>query len=175
MGKSPAYPQGIDQAHLKAKGWHSHASPLSILLIGSLMALALFGTFGGQPHPRRTIESDAADIRLQLPEIIRNGEFFEMRIEVDTKRPFTDLTLAVSPGFWKDLTINTMIPAPTEEKSEGGRFLFGYGEVNAGETLIIKIDGQINPPLFGGTQGKIALLDGDVELASIPVKMKVFP
>lgn len=168
-------PQGIDEAHLKAKGWHRHASPLSILLLGVLMVLALFGVFGGQPHPRRTIDTSAATMHLQLPERLRNGEFFEMRIRVDTKRTFTDLTLAVSSTYWKDLTINTMIPAPSEEKSEGGRYLFSYGEVTAGEALTIKFDGQINPPLFAGTQGEIALLDGDTEIATVPVMLRVYP
>lgn len=175
MRENIFYPEGITEFHAHNKGWHRHASPLSIILLSLLLALALGGQFGGQPHPRRTVETSAATMHLQLPERLRNGEFFEMRIKVDTRRPFTDLTLAVSSIYWKDLTINTMIPAPSEEKSEGGRYLFSYGEVKAGETVTLKFDGQINPPLFGGTRGEIALLDGETRIATVPVKLRVYP
>ena len=175
MQDNASFPEGINEFHTRNKGWHRHASPLSILLLGTLMALALCGLFGGQSHPRRTVETSAADMHLQLPQRLRNGEFFEMRFKVETKRPFTDLTLAISSAYWKDLTINTMIPAPSEEKSERGRYLFSYGPVDAGEVLNIKFDGQINPPLFAGTRGEVTLLDGDTEIARVPVKLRVYP
>lgn len=172
---SGSVPQGIDASHLEAKGWHRHANPASIFFLGLLMALAFAGVFGGQPHPTRVVDSRDARITLQLPERIRNGEFFEMRIIVETRRPFTDLTIAVSSDYWHDLTINTMIPAPTEETADDGRYHLNYGEIDAKKKLTIKIDGQINPPLFGGTKGEILLMDGKDLIATIPVKLTVFP
>lgn len=139
------------------------------------MAAALAGVFGGQPHPTRTITTPSANITLQLPERIRNGMFFEMRAKVETKRAFSDLTIAVSSTYWRDLTINSMIPGPAEETTENGRYHFSYGPIDGNETVTIKIDGQINPPLFGGTKGDILLLDGDAVIATIPVRMKVYP
>ena len=168
-------PQGVETNHLKAKPWHRHASPVGVLALGLLMVLALVGVFGGQPHPTRTIDTSAAKVTLQLPERIRNGEFFEMRMKVATKRSFADLTLAISSTYWHDLTINTMIPAPSEEKSEDGRYLFSYGEIEADKTMAFKFDGQINPPLFAGTSGEIQLRDGDAVIATIPVQIRVMP
>ena len=49
---------------------------------------------------------------------------------------------------------------------------YGHGP---GETLDIKIDGQINPSLFAGTQGRIELRDGERVLAAVPVEMTVLP
>lgn len=177
MGRksAPSCPQGIDGSHIDAKAWHRHANPAAVLTLGLLLAASLAGVFGGQPHPTRTINTSSAQITLELPERIRNGMFFEMRAKVETKRPFTDLTLAVSSTYWRDLTINSMIPGPAEEKSENGLYLFSYGPVDADQTLTIKIDGQINPPLFGGTKGDIMLMDGDAVIATIPVKMVVRP
>lgn len=168
-------PQGIQADHIKAKGWHRHANPAAVIALGLLMVSAFAGVFGGQPHPTRTIDTPSAEVTLQLPQRIRNGEFFEMRIKIAAKRQFTDLTLAISSSYWHDLTINTMIPAPSEEKSEGGRYLFSYGEIGDGQTLTVKFDGQINPPLFAGTSGQIQLRDGDAVIATIPVKMRVMP
>jgi len=39
----------------------------------------------------------------------------------------------------------------------------------------LKIDGQINPPRLGGSAGRIRLLDGEVELAALPISLKVIP
>jgi hypothetical protein len=175
--RSPAgdFPQGITESHSDEKGWHRHANPASLIALGSLLTVAFMGVFGGQPHPARSIDTPSAQVSLELPERIRNGEFFEMRITVETKRDFDDLTLAISSTYWHDLTINTMIPAPADEKSEDGDYLFSYGEIEAGQKLTIKIDGQINPPLFGGTDGDIELRDGEATIARIPVEMKVMP
>lgn len=139
------------------------------------MVLAFLGIFGGQPHPTISVADPSATIMLQVPQRIRNGEFFEMRMEIKTKRRFEDLTLTVSSSYWHDLTVNTMIPAPAEEKSENGRFLFSYGKIDAGTALTVKIDGQINPPLFLGNAGDIQLRDGDTTIVTIPVEMKVMP
>ena len=40
---------------------------------------------------------------------------------------------------------------------------------------MIKFDGQINPPMFAGTKGKLTLLDGDAIVADIPVNLRIYP
>lgn len=168
-------PQGIDDTHVRQVWWHKHASPASIVLIGALLAAASLGMFGGQPHPVRNITSTSAAIKLQFPEILRNGEFFEMRATVTARRKFEDLKLAVDASYWHDLTINTMIPAPIEEMSEKGEYIFSYGPVESGQTITLKFDGQINPPMFAGTSGHLKLMDGDKTVSVIPVALRVFP
>lgn len=175
MRQSPAYPQGINKGHLSTKGWHKHANPASVIGIGVLLAAALAGVFGGQPHPTRTIETPSATVTLQFPEILRNGEFFEMRATIKAKKPFKDVRLGISSTYWRDLTINTMIPGPSEEKSEDGQFRFSYGPLNKGESVTVKIDGQVNPPMSAGTEGQLTLLDGDVVVASRPLNLRVYP
>jgi hypothetical protein len=168
-------PQGIDEFNLQRPWWHRHANPASIIVIGALLAAALLGTFGGQPHPHRKIATPAADVETEFPEILRNGEFFEMRAAITARRRFEDLRLAVAVPYWRDLTINTMVPAPSEETSENGEYIFGYGEVKAGQTLNLKFDGQINPPMFAGTQGAVRVMDGEETIAVIPVNLRVYP
>jgi hypothetical protein len=168
-------PQGIDEVHINAVSWHKHASPASILIIGALLVAALLGAFGGQPHPIRKITTPAAAIELQLPEILRNGEFFEMRIMITARRSFADLRLSVDSGYWRDLTINTMVPAPSQETSEKDQYIFSYGPVKSGQKLTLKFDGQINPPMFAGTNGHLKLMDGAQTVSVIPVELRVLP
>src|SRR3546814_13021689 len=92
----------------------------------------------------------------------------------DTLSPYTTLfrsdapAIEVSPSLWRDMTINTMIPAPAEEFFEKGGYRFAYDRMPRGKRLLIKIDGQINPPLFAGTRGDIAVYDGERRLGAMP-------
>ena len=86
-----------------------------------------------------------------------------------------DLRLGFSPGLWRDFTINTIVPAASEEKYEQGLFLLDYGPLRTGEPLVVKIDGQINPVFAMLNRGEIALFDGDRRLASLPLEVRVLP
>ena len=175
MRQNSAFPQGISDTHSRSKGWHRHANPASIIALGLFLGAALAGVFGGQPHPTRTIDTPSATVTLQFPEISRNGEFFEMRATITAKQPIGDARLGISSTYWRDMTINSMIPAPSEEKSEDGQYRFAYGPLQPGESLTVKVDGQINPPMTAGTAGKLTLLDGDSVIADIPLHLRVFP
>lgn len=168
-------PQGIHEDHIQGHWWKRHASPGSLLLLSALLIAAALGYFGGQPHPRRTIESAAATIYMEFPEVLRNGQFFEMRANITAKQDFEDLRVGISTTYWHDLTINSMVPAPEKETTENGEYRFSFGPVKSGDQLSLKIDGQINPPMFAGTKGQITLLDGEKIRAIVPVKLTVLP
>ena len=168
-------PDGISEKMISGQRWHRHASPGSFFLLAAIVAVALSGLVGGQPSPLRVEDFGAARLEVKAPSVIRNGEFFETRIRVEAIRDVSDAVLAVSPSLWTDMTINTMLPAAAEESYKDGAYRFSYGELRAGETLVVKIDGQINPPLFAGTKGEIALFDGEQRLGSMPLEIKVLP
>lgn len=171
----PSYPDGIEAQHVDdgpvpwLSGW------LPLLLLGGFLMSALLGAYGGGADPTRTSAGPAAIMRITAPQILRNGEFFEIRVRIEARRAIAKPVVAVSPGYWRHLTINTMIPAPAEEGHEDGRFTFGYDALEPGQSIEIKIDGQINPARLGGTRGVVALLDDEAPLVEMPVSLKVFP
>ncbi|HEV7311888.1 MULTISPECIES: hypothetical protein [unclassified Sphingopyxis] len=168
-------PDGITDPVDRAQFWDRHASPISFLILGSLVAAAVTGHFGGQPSPRVDADFGLARLSVLTPTVIRNGEFFETAIDIRADEPLTDATLAVEAGLWRDMTINTMIPAAAEEEYKNGEYRFSYGPLEAGETLSVKIDGQINPPLFAGNEGVIAVYDGERLLGRQVFRIKVLP
>jgi hypothetical protein len=174
---APSYPDGIVPAHADPTTGSGRGRRrwLALILLSALMLAALLGVFGGGKARSVTIASDAAMLDVHTPRVIRNGMFFETRIRVTARAPIEKAVIAVDATLWRDMTINTMIPAPSEESFTDGAFRFDYGPLKPGETLDIKIDGQINPPLFAGTQGKIALLDGERERTAIPLRITVLP
>lgn len=168
------FPDGIKDDHVRARWWHSHANPFAVLLLGSIVLLAFSGALGGQPNPAHSVTAPSVRLSFAAPAIARSGMFFEMRVAVDASRRVDNLVLAVSPTYWRELTVNTMIPAADESFGAGG-YRFAFGPMAPGGRLQVKVDGQINPALVGGTAGTIRLFDGETELASLPVAMKVRP
>lgn len=167
-----APPEGITEEH-ETSG--RRANPLPLIILTALLGAGLSGFFGGQPGERRTAQGEGVELSVRTPAVLRNGMFFETLVEVRPARPIGDLVIAVSDGLWREMTINTMIPAAQEESHESGFQRFSFGRTDAGQTFRFKVDGQINPPLFAGTNGEIAVFDGERKLVDVPVRMKVLP
>ena len=171
-GSSP--PQGIEEEHWRpVEGWDRHASPMSLVVFGVVVALGLTGLLG---HERDwTAESAGARLRVHAPEVIRSGEFFEVRIGVESDEAVGELAIGVEQSLWEDITVNTLVPAASQETSENGEFRFAFGELTAGTPFLMKVDAQINPDIVGGNQGLITVYDGEQELTSVAVSLVVLP
>ncbi|MCM8731534.1 hypothetical protein ACFO8O_11250 [Hephaestia sp. GCM10023244] len=148
-------------------GYRRRARVAPLVILTVFLILGFVGLFGGRASPTQVAESDAARLEVTTPVTLRNGLVFETVIRATPKRPIKDLTLAISTSLWRDVTINSLIPAATQEESRDGFFRFSYGPVEAGQSFEAKLDGQINPPLFLGTVGDIVVYDGDVRLVGL--------
>jgi len=170
----PAYPQGIDESHC-APGGHRHATWWRLGILAVILGIALLGFLGGAPAPTLRAERPAASLSVTSPDVLRNGMFFETRMSALARRPIKDAVIAVPATLWRDITINTMIPAAAEEEMVDGEFRFHFGPLDAGERLAVKVDGQVNPPRYGRSGGRIRLLDGEAEMVAVPVSLRVIP
>jgi hypothetical protein len=170
----PPYPDGLSADNIRPVGrWRQHASPLGLVSFGVVVLLALFGILGHE----RTWLATAGGTRLEIhaPEVIRNGEFFEMRIRVETDEPLTELVVGVEDSVWEDITVNTMIPAAAEEENVDGETRFTFSELAAGSEFLFKIDAQINPDIVGGNGGRVTVYDGEAEVVAIDISISVLP
>lgn len=173
---SQALPDGIRESQVTGKGGLSSKFRwFPLFILGSVLVLALLGTFGGLDSPVIEAEGEAGSLRVEAPAVLRNGEFFEMHITGVAHQALAKPTIAVSSRYWNDLTINTMLPAPASEGYEDGFFLFEFDPFEPGDRIDLKIDGQVNPPMFAGTRGAIEWRDGERVLAATPVELRVLP
>jgi hypothetical protein len=170
----PPYPDGIGERDIRPVArWRRHASPMGILVFGIVVVLALLGVLG---HERTwTATAGGADLEVHGPEVIRNGEFFEIRVRVRADDPLTELAIGVDQALWEDITVNTMIPAATDETSEDGEVRFAFAELPAGTEFLLKIDLQVNPDIVGGNEGAITVYDGEEPIVSTDVSITVLP
>lgn len=169
-------PDGIDERHVEPLGGlHAHASPLAFVILGSLLLVAMSGALGGAPARVDVASAPAATMAVKLARPLRSGLMFETRIHIVARRDIAKPVLAFDAALWRDLTINSQIPAPGEEWYADGQYRFAYPPLRAGRTLVVKIDGQTNPPLVGRLAGAVTLLDDDTPLAATRVSVPVLP
>lgn len=172
--RTSRYPDGIDERHLRpVAAWRQHASPISLGVFGVVVVLGLLGVLGHE----RTWRAEARGLRLDVhaPEVIRNGEFFEMRIGIAAAAPVTELVIGIDETVWEDITVNTMIPAATEEENADGEVRFTFAELPAGTAFLFKIDLQVNPDILGGNAGTVTVYDGEEPLVATDISIMVLP
>lgn len=168
------FPDGIGEDNVRpVAAWRRHASPLGLVAFGGVVVLAFAGLLGHE----RTWEAAANGARLEVhtSEIIRNGEFFEMRIRVEATEDIEELVIGVEDGIWEDITVNTMIPAAAEEENLDGETRFTFAELAAGSALLLKIDLQVNPDILGANAGRVAVYDGEDEIVATDISITVLP
>jgi hypothetical protein len=167
-------PDGIADEHARpVSGWRRHASPLSLVVFGLVIALSLVGALGHERDLR--VEGNGVSLDVHSPETIRNGEMLEVRIGVESDRPISNLVVGVEQSLWEDMTVNTMIPAPTEETSADGEFRFSFGELQPGAPFLLKVDLQINPDILGGNDGRVTVYDGESAVVETDISITVLP
>jgi hypothetical protein len=172
--EQPRAPDGIGEEHVRpVAGWRRHASPLALVVFGAVMVLGMTGLLGREADWRA--ETNGVRLGVHTSEILRNGEFFEMRVSVEADEPITELVIGVDSALWEDLTVNTMIPAASDETSEHGEFRFTFAELDAGTPFLMKIDLQVNPDIVAGNEGTVSVYDGEEPLAAADVTIAVLP
>lgn len=183
---SPSYPQRFGSVSLRPpdgileRHWRPASrrrrlqGPLATLVLTATVIAGLLGLFG-LPDQTRTVTVPRADLEVNGPRVIRNGEFFEMRMRVRAREAIAKPVLAVGADVWRDITVNTMIPAATEEEYSNGEYRFTFGRLDAGDELLFKVDAQINPNYWGSSSDRIRIFGDEEPIAGIWYDMTVLP
>lgn len=141
----------------------------------TLLALGLLNVFGARPAVNRA-ESDVARLEVKAPTTVRGGLFFEGRFRIDAREALEHATLVLDPGWQKELSINTIEPAPIGESSRDGRLELDFGAVRPGGSIVAYLQFQVNPSQFRTRRAQgVSLADGDRELLRIDRSLTVFP
>lgn len=175
MGGDMQTPEGIERRHIEeAHGGRLHSLPIGMLGLGLLLVLSAFGFFGSETTPQA--DGDVATLRVDAPNRIRNGEFFEMTVSVEAREAIGNLIVTVDEPVWQDITVNTFFPAAEAETLVDGAFEFEFGPIEAGTTFIVKIDCQVNPDHAPSTNvGVVGIRDDADPIAELDYTLEVLP
>ena len=171
----PVRPQGIEHKQIHAaKGSIFRRGPFGVVALAVVLGPAFFGVYGSDA----TLVGAGPEVRLTVagPRRIRNGEYLEIILNVEAQSRVKETVVLVGASLFRDITVNTLLPSPSEEGFRDDSFEFRFGLLDAGERLEVKIDAQINPNHTpSANEGAIAVADGEIVLAKVDYVIEVLP
>jgi hypothetical protein len=147
------------------------------LLLGALTAFLVLGLLNvfGQYVVVSEEETAVARFEVSAPKKLRGGLFFEARYRIAAVEEIANATLVLHPDWLKDITLNTIEPAPIGEASRDGRVAMQLGRIPAGDEYILFLHFQVNPTAVGSRSQDVDLYDGERLLVSFDRDAWVWP
>jgi len=168
-------PGGIEHKHIhEARGSIFRRWPFGLGGLAIVLAPAFFGMYGSDT--RLVGAGSGVQLEVEGPGRARNGEFFELVLDVEALRDVQDLVVLVGADLLRDVTVNTVLPDPSEYGFRNGSYEFHFGRLASGASLKVKLDAQINPGHTpSANEATIAVADGESVLAKVFYVMEVLP
>ena len=170
-------PEGLDEAtHVQLSGREAHPWYRRGLfaLVCVIPILALLNTWGQHPSTTTTSGADGT-LQLSAPTHLRGGLMFQARFELTAHRDLQHPQLVLSPGWFEELTENSIAPDPVAQSSSNGRVVLSYGPLQAGQKITVWIDYQVNPVNVGRRSANVEFTDGPRPIALIHRNLTFFP
>jgi hypothetical protein len=142
--------------------------------VAALPVLALLGVFGQKPSTSH-VDSQGVDLSVTAPTRLRSGLIFQVQVEVIAHRPVKQLEVVFDRGWWDSMSVNSIVPEPSEESSEDGQVVLSFGQLSAGGRVVFWIYFQANPTNVGKRREDVEVRDGSTPLAHVHRSMTIFP
>lgn len=169
-GLSRGYHQDLEGRHYEP--WIRR---LLLTLLAAFVLAGLFSVFG-QTVKVVTSAVPGGTLTLEAPTEVRGGLLYQTKVVVEAGPEGLDTPeLAFSPALLEGITLNTLAPAPAEEESSADELVFTYPEIDAGDTLTVWMDSQVNPTTTGSRTMGLELRDDGKPVTSVSQPQNVLP
>jgi hypothetical protein len=145
-----------------------------IALFTLLMAIAVLGVFG-QETTSSTATAAGATLRLNAPEHVRGGLFFQSRVEVRATSRIQYPRLVLDEGWVEGMQMNSIEPSPQSEASRQGRLVLSYDTLEPGDVLKVWLQFEVDPTYPGKRAYGIEIDDQATRLARVDRDLRVWP
>jgi hypothetical protein len=170
-------PDGLSvERHVLLEGRHRHPwyRRGMLALVCVIPLLALLNVFGQRPSSE-TRAGSAATMTIEAPDRIRGGLMYQARFDIEATTTLKEPQIVLGPGWWEQMTQNSLNPEPVASSTSNGRVTLSYGRLNAGQKLTVWMQFQTNPANLGPQEANALLTDGDEPIAQINRTVTVFP
>jgi hypothetical protein len=147
----------------------------ALLAVFALLVVAVLAGAIGQAPVRSTTVAPAARLVLSAPNRLRGGLLFQARIDVHAHTRIANPQLTLGPGWFEGMQVNTIEPQPSQESGSGDRVTLSYDTIDAGETLTVWLQFQVDPINVGRRNADVRLLDGTRTLAIVSHSLTILP
>lgn len=147
------------------------------LLVGALTLFALLGLANvfGQNPTHSTGTGELATLDVSAPNRLRGGIFFQGRFSIHATRELEHATLLLDSGWFDSIHINSYSPEPVGSAYRNGKLVLDYGHVAAGDTLVARLQFQVNATNVARRSQGVELHDGETPLAAVDRTVTIFP
>lgn len=147
---------------------------LGLLVVVAFVCLGLANVFGQRPE-QRVAAGAAADLTVDAPAALRLGLVFQGSIRVDAREALRSPRLLLAPGWLNGVTVNSISPEPSEQAQRGDRLVLAYDDLAAGESLLVRIEAQVNPTALGRRDQSVAVAAEGVPDVVVDRRVTVYP
>jgi len=145
-----------------------------VALLGIPVALALTGALGQSTTTVRAV-APAASLRVEVPDVLRGGLMWRVRIVVRATRTIEHPRIVLGPGYVRGMQLNTLEPSPESEASRGPKVVLSYGELAAGDELVVYLQLQVDPTTVGDEDTSVELDDEARPIVRVAHTTRVLP
>jgi len=147
------------------------------IVVSGLTVLALLGVANvfGQNPTHSTGTGELATLDVSAPNRLRGGIYYQARFSIHAKQEIEQATLLLDSGWFDAMHINTYSPEPLGAGYRNGKLVLNYGHVAAGDTLVARLQFQVNPTNAAHRSQGVELHDDDVPLAAVDRDLTIFP
>ncbi len=171
---SPKHIELAAYRDLVGKQRNVYGRRLILLLLAAFLLLGLLNVFGQKPR-ESVANGDAARLTVNAPTDLRAGLFYEGRFEVAALMRLEAPVIVLERGWLDDTSINTIVPAPTEERSVDHRLELEFEPIEAGKTFVLRMQFQVNPTLGRVRSQGVEIRDGARTIASVDRTVVTYP
>lgn len=170
-------PDGLDeQRHvgLDGRGAHPFVRRGALLLLAVLVVAALVDLFGQHPTTSRA-SAPFATLAVQSPHALRGGLIFQARLTVHARTTIRHPTLVLEHGWFESMSVNSILPGPSEQSDVDGNVRLEFPAVRAGHSSTVWIYFQVNPTNVGRRSEDVVLEGDHGERLAVHRSVVVYP
>jgi hypothetical protein len=142
--------------------------------LAAVAILALAGVLG-QEARTSSATGDAVSVQLRAPETLRGGLLFGSRIVLTAHRDVEHLRLVLDRGWIEGMQVNSITPDPQSESVSGDRTELSFDALDAGRTMTVWLQFQVDPTLVGRRPYGLEVADGQTPLLRLHRTITVLP
>lgn len=146
-------------------------------LVGLLTVFAVLGLANvfGQNPTHSTGTGGLANLDVSAPNRLRGGLFYQGRFSIRATRELEHATILLDSGWFDSIHINSYSPEPIGSAYRNGKLALDYGHVAAGDTLVARLQFQVNATNVARRSQGVELHDGETPLAAVDRTVTIFP
>lgn len=159
---------------LTGRRWQPWVRRIALALMLAFVIAGLAGAFG-QVESTTTVTGKSAQVSVRVPESLRGGLYWPAHIRITAREKIAAPTVVLGAGYIQGMQLNSLTPTPVSEQTRDGRLVWAYPTLEAGDTLDVRLQLQVNPTTVGREDLGVRVEGAGIDPVVIPRSVRVLP